>query len=211
MKRIVPWLVLIVSAAVLVGLYPSFPERWPIHWNAAGQIDGWTDKSTLGAGFPLVMAMGLTIFLELLALLGGKCRNARLPEPWPQRLADANANYILYIATLLNLFFGYLACTLPFGPPPIASIFLLVTGAILYPVYDFMRLSREMHAAGALPKGYQGGIYRDASDPRLWVPKLSGAGWTLNFAHRRSRLILLLLVGLPIAISLLVIRSAAHP
>lgn len=209
MKRTFPWLALILSAAALVVLYPSFPERWPIHWNSSGEIDGWTDKSPMGAGFPWIMAAGLTIFLEFLAMLGSKWRNSSLPDPWPQRLADANTSYVYYISTLLNVFFGYLACTLPFGPPSVAGVFLLVTGTILYPAYDFARLSREMRASGALPVGYKRGIYSNPEDPRIWVPKLGGYGWTLNFAHGRARLIMVLLVALPIAISLLVMRSAA--
>lgn len=209
MKRIFPWLLLILSAAALVVLYPSFPERWPIHWNAAGEVNGWTDKSPMGAGLPLIMAAGLTLFFEFLALLGGKLRNSSLPDPWPQRMADANTNYVYYISTLLNVFFGYLACTLPFGPPPVACVFVLVTGTVLYPAYDVARLTREMRASGALPAGYKGAIYSNPEDPRIWVPKLNGYGWTLNFAHGRARVIMVLLVGLPLAISLLVIHSAA--
>ncbi len=212
MKQIVPWLVLILSVTALVVLYPSFPERWPIHWNAAGQIDGWTDKSPMGAGFPLIMAVVLTLFFELLALLSDKLRNTRLPAPWPERMARANTNYIYYISTLLNLFFGYLACTLPFRPPAVACVFLLITGAITYPTYDFTRLVREMRDAGALPPGYRGGIYSNPDDPRIWVPKLGGYGWTLNFAHGRSRLIMATLLLIPIVAvaTTLLVAHAAH-
>ena len=33
-------------------------------------------------------------------------------------------------------------------------------------------------------------IYFDKSDPRLLVPKRTGLGWTLNFAHRASWVVL---------------------
>lgn len=183
---------------MLAVLYPSFPERWPVHWNAHGQIDGWTDKSPMGAGLPLLLAALVTAVFEVGSLLGGKLRNTRLPDPWPQRLAEANASYLGYIATLINAFLGYLACTLPFGPPPVASVFLLVTGAVLYPAYDFARLAREMRAAGALPAGYRQGFYNNPDDPRIWVPKLSGYGWTLNFAHGRARWIMAALLIVPV-------------
>lgn len=212
MKRIFPWLVLIAGTAALAILYPSFPERWPSHWNALGEVNGWTDKSPMGAGLPLVLAVIFSLVFELLAFLNGKLRNTKLPDPWPHRVAAANASYLCYIATLLNVFLSYLACTLPFGPPPVASIFLLVTGAIVYPAYDFARLSREMRAAGALPAGYRGGVYNNPDDPRIWVPKLSGQGWTLNFAHGRARWIMAALLLLPlilVATTLLIARSAA--
>ena len=41
----------------------------------------------------------------------------------------------------------------------------------------------------------------NAEDPALWVPKRLGLGWTLNFAHRRSWLILALLL-LPVGLVL---------
>jgi uncharacterized membrane protein len=33
-------------------------------------------------------------------------------------------------------------------------------------------------------------FYFDESDPRLWVPKRTNLGWTLNFAHRASWFVL---------------------
>src|SRR5262249_51987643 len=33
-------------------------------------------------------------------------------------------------------------------------------------------------------EGWNGIIYSNPRDPRLWVPKISGYGTTLNFAHR---------------------------
>jgi uncharacterized membrane protein len=39
---------------------------------------------------------------------------------------------------------------------------------------------------------------RSAKDPRLWVPKLSGFGATLNFGHVRAWLILGAILALPL-------------
>ena len=33
-------------------------------------------------------------------------------------------------------------------------------------------------------------FYFDETDPHLWVPKRTNLGWTLNFAHRTSWLVL---------------------
>lgn len=33
-------------------------------------------------------------------------------------------------------------------------------------------------------------FYFDQNDPRLWVPKRTHLGWTLNFAHSASWLVL---------------------
>ena len=207
MKRLLPWVSLFLSAGILYLRYPGFPGRWAVHWNAFGEIDGWADKSLTAAALPLFLALGLTLLFEVVALLGGQVRNSKLPAPWGERMAAASRGYIYYVATLLNVFLGYLACTLPFGPPPLACIFLLVTGTVLYPALDFARLAREMRAQGVLPTGYGGGFYNNADDSRLWVPKLSGYGWTLNLAHGRARLLLAALILVPVVVSLLVLRS----
>lgn len=198
MKRLFPWLALVAGGAALAAFYPSFPERWPIHWDAHGQINGWTDKSPLGAAFPLLLGAAFTLLFELVAWAAGQARRVNLPAPWPERLAQANRNYLYSIATVLNLFFGYLACTLPHGPPGLWAPVLLVLGTIAYPAYDFYRLSQEMRKDGAWPRGYQGLVYSNPDDPRIWVPKISGYGLTLNFAHARARWLLAAIMLLPL-------------
>lgn len=44
-------------------------------------------------------------------------------------------------------------------------------------------------------------FYFDENDPRLWVAKRTGLGWTLNFAHRASWLVLgaFMLLGAAVA------------
>jgi uncharacterized membrane protein len=72
------------------------------------------------------------------------------------------------------------------------------------------RQTRRLRAAGvALPDGYTGVFYKNARDARLWVPKVTGLGWTLNFAHRRAWPVMIALVGVPVALAIL-IRLLAH-
>jgi uncharacterized membrane protein len=57
------------------------------------------------------------------------------------------------------------------------------------------------------PDFYRWGLfYVNATDPRLWVPKRLGLGWTLNFAHGRSWAMLGLLL-LPVLLVLLLALS----
>jgi uncharacterized membrane protein len=51
-------------------------------------------------------------------------------------------------------------------------------------------------------EGWNGIVYRNTADPRLWVPKLGGIGYTLNFAHRWAWPMLALLL-FPAAVLLL--------
>jgi uncharacterized membrane protein len=52
------------------------------------------------------------------------------------------------------------------------------------------------------------GVYVAPRDSRVWVPKrVPWMGWTLNFAHRRSWVWLVALIGVPAAIAVLIARS----
>lgn len=71
------WLIIIL---ILVGfalgayLYPSLPERVPIHWNANGQINGYGSKLFGAFGIPLI-TLGLYIMFLLLPYIDPKGKN----------------------------------------------------------------------------------------------------------------------------------------
>ncbi|WP_405001280.1 DUF1648 domain-containing protein [Geochorda subterranea] len=48
------WLALVGSFVAGILLYPALPERVPIHWNLAGQVDGYGSRA-MGAFFLPVM------------------------------------------------------------------------------------------------------------------------------------------------------------
>lgn len=48
-------LVILLPMAAGLLLWNRLPERIPSHWNAAGEIDGWSGKSLVVFGLPLIM------------------------------------------------------------------------------------------------------------------------------------------------------------
>jgi uncharacterized membrane protein len=50
-------------------------------------------------------------------------------------------------------------------------------------------------------------IYINADDPAIWLPKRTGLGWTLNFAHKMSFVYLVLLLVLPTLVALFFTRT----
>ena len=194
---VLPWLALGLAAMQLYNAYPGFPERWAIHWNAAGQANGFTDKTPMGAAFPLLMGAAMALLMEVIALWTGAMRNSTLPGQWPQRLAQATQSFVRMTSVCTSFFFGYLALSLPHGPPSLWAVLLMVAGCIAYPVLSTFKLYDEMRQEGALPPGYRGFYYSNADDPRLWVPKLGGAGITINFGHPQAWMWMLLILALP--------------
>jgi uncharacterized membrane protein len=79
---------------------------------------------------------------------------------------------------------------------PVLGLFfaLLLAGIVLLALGVRTHIPRELRAS------YRWGLfYVNAEDPRLWVPKLIGVGWTLNFARPASWFVMAGLLALPVA------------
>ncbi len=61
---------------------------------------------------------------------------------------------------------------------------------------DFNRQNDEFWKWGGL-------IYNNPNDPAIWVDKRIGIGWTLNFAHKESWFIMMMILAIPLAFSVL--------
>ncbi len=65
--------VLLILAAFGVGawLYPTLPEQIPTHWNARGEVDGWTPKPWGVFVMPLI-AIGTLVLMKLIPVISPK-------------------------------------------------------------------------------------------------------------------------------------------
>jgi uncharacterized membrane protein len=90
--------ILLTLAAWLLAawLYPSLPQRIPTHWNFAGQVDGWGDKTWATFLVPGMMVAFLVLF-------------AFLPALSPRHFeVDRFRSTYLYIMVLLSALFFYM-------------------------------------------------------------------------------------------------------
>ena len=109
----------LVSFIVQMVLYPSLPESIPIHWNAAGEIDGWGSKTTL--------------FLLNLLPLGMLALFAAIPkiDPNKENFAKHKNVYQPFAALMVFFMIGVVwMCILPaMGIElPVSTILLLAMG-----------------------------------------------------------------------------------
>jgi uncharacterized membrane protein len=86
---------------------------------------------------------------------------------------------------------------------------VIIVGVIVWAVWALKAVHRYLHRTDQLAglEGWNGVIYSNANDPRIWVPKLSGLGATLNFAHTKSWLVLGAILVMPIGGVILAIIS----
>lgn len=68
--------VLVVSAV----RYPSLPDPYPTHWNAAGDIDAWAPKSWGTVLFPGLLTLGLAALIAVVASLAARGRLRLTPH-----------------------------------------------------------------------------------------------------------------------------------
>lgn len=157
----------------------------------------------------LLVGFGLAAFLEAMAricmtrqrLAGGFDAS---PEA-ARAILDANAGLTRVVNLVLAVFMAMLVFPgggLP-GVSPARTLtlaLLCILGLIVWSVWFVKSVHRRLERAGQLGglEGWNGFIYSNAKDPRLWVPKFSGIGATLNFAHVRAWLILGAILALPL-------------
>ena len=57
MRRWYPALVVALASAASLAAYPRLPDRVPMHWNAAGEIDRWGSRLEAAVLMPLVLCV----------------------------------------------------------------------------------------------------------------------------------------------------------
>ena len=157
-------------AVLYVQVLPMLPDPVPTHFDALGRANGWTPKAQLPW-----LVFGTPAFLW--AVLFGIGATAAL---LPQDSGGARALAVHPLRGTAPLFAGLLG---------LALCTALGAGFLV-------RDARRALAQAAPSRHYRWGVfYVNADDPRLWVPKRLGLGWTLNFARPAAAWVLILLAA----------------
>lgn len=205
--------------AVLTFYYSRLPGVVPIHWNAAGDVDGWAGKSFASVFFAPILAAYLQIFWVILKQDIIQAR-FRVPAEQAEQVLSlkeislhANVGMIDWCRLLCSVLLGTISLLIlsPLVPPSTSSalnifiwanLFLLLAGAAFY-MYRIILASREIKSlTGQITfqtademLGWTDGLYYyNPKDTAFMVEKPGGVGYTINFAHKRAKLYLALIV-----------------
>ncbi|GLH74013.1 hypothetical protein GETHLI_25150 [Geothrix limicola] len=189
-------------ALALPSLMKGLPDPIPTHFDRLGHPNGWTPQ----AFYPWI-AFGLPAFLWLLILLTGRAIVGTKQDPDGRKaLAMAPLRGLMALGVLVLMAAVPLISRFGLGLMFWAMglfLGLLILGTVL--------LVRKLKAEGPLDDPshlYRWGLfYVNSEDPRIWVPKRIGIGWTLNFGHGLSWFLMFLLLLIP---ALLVGFALAH-
>jgi uncharacterized membrane protein len=192
---VLPPLVLAAAAGWLAAHWGQVPEHWPLHWGPDGHPDLYAQRTSGVVAF-LPMAIGALFWLGFEALAW---RLERGPDPHPP-LAAATSDLVRAAAVALAVVVGGVGVALPLHSQLAAHRLLPVgifVGLVLWLGLNLV-VYRARTRSVQLPEGYGPLVYANTGDERLWVPKASGLGRTLNMAHPRAWPTLIVLTLLPV-------------
>ena len=90
----------IILLPILAGLmlWSSLPDKVPTHWNAAGEIDGWSSKAFAVFGLPAIM-LGVHILCTVITSL----------DPKNQNISGRMLDIVFWICPVMSVFLS--CCT----------------------------------------------------------------------------------------------------
>jgi len=220
-----PFTLLAAAAVILAMRWPDVPARIPVHWGLDGQVDRWTER-TLVSVFAPMAAAGLMCGL-MLAVSVGLLRGRRVQATGSAALREARFRrltmLVLFIAQMMiALGASQVALFVVVAPARLGRSFTFLVGAGLAATIVLVVLlfrlgqggsSGQADVAAAAPVGDRtpdsawkwGLFYVNRRDPAFLVEKRFGVGYTFNFGHPTSWVLLGLLVGIPLVMALLAV------
>ncbi len=200
-----PWTVPAIAVTVLTAIvgivrYPGLPSRIPAHFDVHGTVDRTTRTTVLSAFLPVVIQLALTA-----ALIGAAGATVRAPRG---RALDRRlvATAILLLSAFLNLALFVLATQIwragraineGAGSLLVGSLF---AGVVIVVAITIRTAAAAQNAPPPADLDHRRRIFAaDRNSKALFVPKRFGIGWTLNFRHPASWVILGLIAAVVLA------------
>ena len=231
--QIGPFAILTAVALYLRANWYRIPDRFPIHWGMSGQPNGWATRSFLGVFGPLLIAFtvctGMALFAYATVHWSRQIRASGQGAENEHRFRQTQLGIMLAVEYFIALVFagvGFMPLRAqPRELPAAASYTLLGSLAFVLVILAIAAYTGQggenLMKAGqssdiAIPDGFpigdrtpdtcwKGGVfYVNRNDPAIMVESRFGVGYTMNFAHPASWLILSVIAGVPLIVALVV-------
>ncbi len=196
------------TVTFLVARYPALPDILPVRFNARGLANGWQYKTWLRVLMPVLTQSALILVFGTIATL----LLSRPHRPEDQRAGDmaaaaAAAEAVVLVALVWVTFQAYAGVALALmwqrgfgglGESYGKVIWIGVGLSALVSIRAIRRIGRPAPRPFEAGHWRFGRLYRNASDPALFVPTRDGAHWTLNFGRPVAAALLGLILGIGI-------------
>ncbi len=201
LHQVMPFLILTATALWLAMHWGDLPERFPMHWDMAGNPNGWSNRTTGGVYGPLVIG-ALVCLLMLATSLGLIHGSARLAGG-KKTVRWQMLRMFRWMGYLMSVMFASIGL-MPLYPHYIkpGQMAPLIIGATIAMIIPVIRASSDPDGSGAERTPDQawkwGLFYYNPDDPALMVEKRMGIGYTLNFGNRLSWVLTAVVLAIPL-------------
>lgn len=226
---IIPVCIVALNILMVFLNYNSLPQRIPMHWSAAGHVDGWADKS-----YGSVLMLPLTqVFLTAIMFISYKAigwTKQQISVSSPEASMEQNRIFrrnwtgvMIVICVMINLLFTFInlvtigilkVSPALFSVIPILFGFLVIgivvavavktgQGGRKVKVQSVSKPSEGVMSRDDDSKWKLGMIYYNPDDPSIFVEKRYGIGITINFGRPAALIGFICLLAVPILISIL--------
>ncbi len=190
---LLPFLILAGAGMYLNIHWADIPLRFPIHFDAAGNPNGWSTKSVKGV-YGILLFGGLLQCVFLFLIYGIKTGTRRAVPGSPRmRFMTANIWMLIILQWLLGILFGYISLLPVMTSKPagwlIGGFTMVVVGISMGFTVYIVKLQGQATESENTPDSswiWGGLFYYNPEDPALLVEKRIGIGYTFNMANRMS-------------------------
>ena len=131
---------IVILLPVLTGvvLWDTLPEQIPTHWNAAGEIDGWSSKAFAIFGLPLMM-----LAMHWLCVLGTAA------DPKKANHSDKLIHLVLWIIPIISVVLFALTYVAALGTEVrMEMVMPLLVGCVLTVVGNYLPKCKQSYTIG---------------------------------------------------------------
>ncbi|MGM9985766.1 MAG: DUF1648 domain-containing protein [Bacillaceae bacterium] len=225
---LIPLLMAVASFVYLVMNYNNLPNQLPIHWNFAGKVDGWAEKSIANAFMPTIMQVMITILFTFICRWILQTRSRLNPTNIEESrklalnyLKSAAATF-LFLSFLTNSLFASIAYGMVTGNE-LSPTFMIIIVSLLFisagiQIFVYYKYGQRAFMKKSETMGYSpedrdeywlwGTFYNNPNDPSIMVEKRYGVGWTINIGNTGGKIIGIVTILFLIGVIVFAIASA---
>lgn len=203
---LLPLFIILLNLLIGLVMYPFLPDKLPIHWNYKGLVDAYMDKSIMGVLLFPIMQLFLAIVIYVIYTTIKKGKNHENPRD-PEGSVEKNIMFkkiwswyfivtlslVEVLLSILNMMtFGFIKDIRLFNLFSFIIIGLIIVGAIILSIVVGQGGHRlKVEKEKTLKKNYENDkfwklaniIYFNPENPRVFIEKRVGLGWTVNLGR----------------------------
>ena len=131
-------LVILISIIAGVILWDKLPEQIPMHWNGAGEVDGWSSKPFAVFAMPLI-----------LLALHWLCLCITLNDPKNEKRSGKMINLVFWMIPLLSIMLSVLTyCTAMGKDMQVGAIVYVSLGALFVFIGNYLPKCHQNYTIG---------------------------------------------------------------